>query len=57
MAYRWGKMIDFTFLGLKITAYGDCSHEVKRHLLLGRKVMINIEKRVKCLPTMQEIWV
>ena len=30
---------DFTFLGSKITADGDCSHEIKRHLLLGRKVM------------------
>ena len=48
---------DFIFGGSKITAYGDCSHEIKRHLLLGRKVMINIDKRVKCLPTMQEIWV
>ena len=33
---------DFIFLGSKITADGDCSHEVKRHLLLRRKVMINI---------------
>ena len=32
---------DFIFLGSKITADGDCSHEIKRHLLLGRKVMIN----------------
>ena len=32
---------DFIFLGSKITAVGDCSHEVKRHLLLGRKVMTN----------------
>ena len=32
---------DFTFLGSKITADGDCSHEIKRHLLLGRKVMTN----------------
>ena len=30
---------DFVFLGSKITAHGDCSHEIKRHLLLGRKVM------------------
>ena len=35
-------MADFIFLGSKITADGDCSHEVKRHLLLRRKVMINI---------------
>jgi len=33
---------DFVFLGPRITANGDCSHEIKRHLLLGRKVMINI---------------
>ena len=32
---------DFTFLGSKITVDGDCSHEIKRHLLLGRKSMIN----------------
>ena len=34
---------DFTFLGSKITEDGDCSHEIKRHLLLGRKVMTNLE--------------
>ena len=34
---------DFIFLGSKITADGDCSHEVKRHLLLGRKVMSNLD--------------
>ena len=34
---------DFTFLGSKITADGDCSHEIKRHLLLGIKVMTNLE--------------
>ena len=34
---------DFIFLGSKITADGDCSHEIKRHLLLGRKVMTNID--------------
>ena len=33
---------DFMFWGSKITADGDCSHEIKRHLLLGRKVMINL---------------
>ena len=33
---------DFIFLGSKITADGDCSHEIKRHLLLGRKVMTNL---------------
>ena len=34
---------DFIFLDCKITAYGDCSNEIKRHLLLGRKVMINLD--------------
>ena len=38
---------DFIFLGSKITAAGDCSHEIKRHLLLGRKVMINIDSILK----------
>ena len=36
-------MSDFIFLGSKITADGDCSHEIKRHLLLGRKVMTNLD--------------
>ena len=35
---------DFIFLGSKITADGDCSHEIKRHLLLGRKAMTNLER-------------
>ena len=35
---------DFTFLGSKITADGDCSHEIKRRLLLGRKVMTNLDQ-------------
>ena len=34
---------DFIYLGSKITADGDCSHEIKRHLLLGRKVMTNLD--------------
>ena len=38
---------DFTFLGSKITADGDCSCEIKRHLLLGRKVMTNLESVLK----------
>ena len=38
---------DFTFLGSKITADGDCSHEIKRHFLLGRKVMTNLESILK----------
>ena len=40
-------MADFILLGSKITAYGDGSHEVKRRLLLGRKVMINLESILK----------
>ena len=38
---------DFIFLGSNITADGDCSHEIKRRLLLGRKVMTNLESIVK----------
>ena len=38
---------DFIFLGSKITAYGDCSHEIKRRLLLGRKVMTNLDSILK----------
>ena len=38
---------DFLFLGSKITADGDCSHEIKRHLLLGRKVMTNLDSILK----------
>ena len=46
---------DFIFLGSKITADGDCSHEIKRHLFLGRKVMTNLDSVFKsrdiALPT------
>ena len=38
---------DFIFLGSKITAEGDCSHEIKRHLLLGRKTMTNLDSILK----------
>ena len=38
---------DFIFWGSKITAYTDCSHEVKRHLLLGRKVVTNLDSILK----------
>ena len=38
---------DFYFGGSKITANGDCSHEIKRHLLLGRKAMINLDNILK----------
>ena len=40
-------MSDFIFLGFKITADGDCSHEIKRHLLLGRQVMTNLDSMLK----------
>ena len=47
MANRWGNNANsdtyFIFLGSKITVDGDCSHEIKRCLLLGRKVMINLD--------------
>ena len=39
---------DFIFGGSKITADGDCSHEIKRHLLLGRKAMTNLDSILKC---------
>ena len=42
-----GKQADFIFLGSKITANGDCSHEIKRCLLLGRKVMANLDSILK----------
>ena len=38
---------DFIFLGSKITADGDCSHEIKRHLLIGRKVMTNLDSMLQ----------
>ena len=40
-------VVDFIFLGSKITADGDCSHEIKRRLLLGRKVMTNLDSKIK----------
>ena len=49
-------MTDFNFLGSKLTVDGDCSHEIKRHLLLGRKVKTNLDgiltSRDITLPTM-----
>ena len=41
------RVADFIFLGSKITADGDCSHEIKRHLLLGRKFMTNLDGILK----------
>ena len=50
-ANRWGKKMEtvtgFIFLGSKITADGDCSHEIKRHVLLGRNVMTNLDGILK----------
>ena len=42
-----GKVADFIFLGSKITADGDCSHEIKRHVLLGREVITNLDSILK----------
>ena len=48
MGNRWGSRVaDFIFLGSKITTDDDCSHEIKRHLLLGRKVMTNLGSILK----------
>ena len=50
MANRWEKVEavrDFIFLGSKITADGDCSHELERCLLLGRKAMMNLDSILK----------
>ena len=50
MANRWKAMetlTDFIFLVSKMTADGDCSHEIKRHLLLGRKVMMSLDSILK----------
>ena len=46
MGKKW-KLRDFIFLGSKITADGDCSHEIKRCLLLGRKVLTNLDSILK----------
>ena len=55
MGKHWKQISDFIFLGSKITADGDCSHDIKRRLLLGRKVMTNLdsifESRDITLPT------
>ena len=46
MGKQW-KLSDFIFWGFKVTADGDCSHEIKRRLLLGRKVMTNLDSVLK----------
>ena len=47
MGKQWKTVSDFIFLGSKITEDGDCSHEIKRCLLLGRKVMTNMDSILK----------
>ena len=50
MANRWETMetvTDFIFLSSKITANGDCNYEIKRHLFLGRKIMTNLDSKLK----------
>ena len=47
MANRWGNSKKLYFLGPQITADGDCSHEIKRQLLLGRKAMTNLDSILK----------
>ena len=50
MAYSWGTMEtvkDFIFLGFKNTVESDCSHEIKTHMILGRKVMTNLDSILK----------
>ena len=48
---------DFIFLGSKVTADGDCSHEIKRHLFLGRKVMTNLDSILKADITLStKVW-
>ena len=46
-AERMETVTDFIFLGSKITANADCNHEIKRHLVLGRKAMINLDSILK----------
>ena len=47
MGKKWETVADFIFLGSKITADDDCSHEIKRRLLLGRKAMTNLDSVLK----------
>ena len=50
MANQWGKVemvLDFIFMGSEITVDGNCSHKIKRHSLLGRKPMINLDSVLK----------
>ena len=56
---EWEKVTDFIFLGSKVTVDDDCSHEIRRHLLLGRKAMTNLDSILKgrdiTLPTQVHI--
>ena len=47
MGKRWKTVTDFIFLGSTVTADGDCSHGIKRYLLIGRKVMTNLDSMLK----------
>ena len=47
MGKKWKTVTDFIFLGSKITLDSNCSHEIKRHLLLGRKAMTNLDSVLK----------
>ena len=47
MGKQWKKVTEFIFLGSKVTADGDCSHEIKRRILLGRKAMTNLDSILK----------
>ena len=51
-------MIDFLFLGSKIIADGDCSHEIKRHLLFGRKAITNLDSIFKSrdITLLTKVW-
>ena len=52
-------MTDFIFLGFKTTVDGDCSHEIKRHLLLGRKAMTNLDSVLKSvdITLLTKVWI
>ena len=51
MANRWKTVTEFILLGSKITVHGDCSRELKRHLLLGKKAMTNLDSILKSRDT------
>ena len=53
MGNRWGNSVRIYFLGSKITADGDCSHEIKRHLLLGGKAMTNLAAAATAAKSLQ----